>query len=127
MLFRHLVDPDLPIRQVAKKYSIDEKSFIETEVDQWLKQGLIRKSHSSWRSQVEVVKDPQKWHFKVNYSQTINKRFSNGIVEMTNIKQNLEKLKNYKFFARLNFQEWYHLVKLHPEDIEFTAFQAANR
>ena len=66
MLFWHLVDPVLPIRQVAKKYSIDEKSFIATEVDRLLKEGLIRKSHSSWRSQVEVVKDPQRWHFKVN-------------------------------------------------------------
>ena len=48
MLCRHLVGPNLPIKLDGKKYSVDEKFFIAAEVDRMLKQGLIRKSHSSW-------------------------------------------------------------------------------
>ena len=105
MLCRHLVGPNLPIKLDGKKYSVDEKFFIATEVDRMLKQGLIRKSHSSWRSQVEVVKSPQNWQFKVNYSQTINKRFSNGIVEMTRIQQSLEKLKPLNSWLDSTFRD----------------------
>ena len=33
-------------------------------------------------------------------------------------------LKNYKYFARLDFWKWNQIIKLHPDDVERTAFEA---
>ena len=59
MLFKHLVDPNLPIKQNAKKYSVEEKNFIAAEVDRLLKHGLIRKSHRCWRRSEEHTSELQ--------------------------------------------------------------------
>ena len=91
ILFRNLTRPNEPIKQASKRFSLDEKSFIKKEVAQLLKKGIIRKSHSSWRSQIEVTKNPLSWKLRVNYAQTVNKRFQDGVVEMKGIDQTLDR------------------------------------
>ena len=92
MICGYIVDPNQPIKQGGKRHSSDEKGFISTEIKRMLKQGIIRKSHSSWRSQVEVIKGQQNWEFKINYAQTINKRFSKGIMKSEGAFKSLKKL-----------------------------------
>ena len=103
----NMSQPDVSIRQMSKRFSLDEQVFIKSEVARLLDGGIIRKSYSSWRSQVEVIKNPFDWKLAINYSQTINKRFQDGVVDMDGIDKTLEGLKNYKFFARLNFRDWH--------------------
>ena len=33
----------------------------------------------------------------------------------------------FRSFTQFDFREWYHLIRLHPADVEFTAFQADNQ
>ena len=45
-----------PIKLPSRKYSIEERKFIALEVVSLLKDGIIMKSKSPWRSQLAVVK-----------------------------------------------------------------------
>jgi len=123
-LFYGMQNPHKPIKQLSKRFSTDEQAFIKTEVDRLLKAGKIRKSFSAWRSQVEVIKGQDKWEMAINYTQTVNKRFQDDIIKMDGIDETVEGLKNYKYFARINFRDWHHIIQLHPDDIDKTAFEA---
>ena len=101
----NMSQPDVSIRQMSKRFSLDEQVFIKSEVARLLDGGIIRKRYSSWRSHVEVIKNPFNWKLAINYSQTINKRFHDGVVDMDGIDKTLDGFKNYKFIARLNFRD----------------------
>ena len=105
---------------------MEEQEFIRLKIKRLLDIGQIRKSYSTWRSQIEVVKDQGKWKMLVNYTQTVNKQIQDGVIGMEGFEESINKLKDYKFYARVNFKDWHHLVRIHLEDIEKTAFEANN-
>ena len=45
---------------------------------------------------------------------------------MEGFSKSINKLKGYKFYARLEFKDYHHLIQIHPEDVEKTAFEANN-
>ena len=45
---------------------------------------------------------------------------------MNGINETIEGLKNYKYFARIDFRKWHRIIQLHPDDVERTTFEADN-
>ena len=63
-----------PVRMPSRKYSKDERNFIEKEIKRLLQDDIIEESISPWRSQIVVVKQKEnKWRLCIDYSQTVNK------------------------------------------------------
>ena len=56
-LFENLSPDCKPVAAKSRRYSRDDRKFIDSEVRRLLKEGIIEPSTSSWRSQVVVVKD----------------------------------------------------------------------
>ena len=61
-LFLGMKDSDLPIKSPSRLYKPEEWTFIESEINKLLSQGIIRKSRSPWKSQLVIVKRTPKWH-----------------------------------------------------------------
>ena len=57
-LFNNLTSNCKPIATKSRRHSKHDLNFIETEAQNWLKNGVTRPSSSPWRSQVVLVKDP---------------------------------------------------------------------
>jgi hypothetical protein len=83
-----------------------------------LAQGIIRVTASPFSSPVLLVKKTYgSWCFCVDYRALNNKivkdKFSILIVD---------ELRGARFFTKINIQSGYHQVRMHPDNIEKTAF-----
>jgi len=73
-LFEHLVSECKPIAAPSRKYRKDDRTFISSEVNRMLAEGIIEPSSSPWRAQVVVTKNERhKKRLVIDYSQTINR------------------------------------------------------
>ena len=70
-----VLSPDCkPIAAKSRRYSSHDRKFVQQEIERLLKEDIIERSNSSWRSQVVVTKDEhRKKRLVIDYSQTINK------------------------------------------------------
>ena len=72
-LFKNLTADFTAIATKSRKYSMFDRSFIESEVQRLLNEGIIEPSESPWRAQVVITTNERhKKHIVIDYSQTIN-------------------------------------------------------
>ena len=70
-LFPAIIRSTTPIKIPSRKYSKEQKKFIEKEIEQLPKDDIIEESFSPWRSKVE--KEKGKWRLCVDYLQSVNR------------------------------------------------------
>ena len=117
-----------PVATKSRKFSSQDFAFIKQEVEKLLKDGIIEESHSPWRAQVLVVRDPNhKVRMVVDYSRTVNRYTSLDAYPMKNIDALVQLMAKYSVYSSFDLTHAYYQVLLHPEDKEFTAFQAGSK
>ena len=124
-LFANLSADCHPIAAKSRRYSADDRKFIEMETKHMLSEGIIEPSNSPWRAQVVVVKDcARKPRLAIDYSETINKFTLLGGYPLPRIDDTVNKIAQYRVFSTIDLKCAYHQVPIRCEDKSYTAFEA---
>ena len=127
-LFENLRPNCRPIAVKSRRYNHTDKKFIDQEIQQMLKDGIIRHSTSPWRAQIVVVRDDENPHRRkrlcVDFSQTINQYNDLDAYPLPRIDDMVNELAEHKLFSTFDLKSAYHQVEIRSEDRIYTAFEA---
>jgi len=125
-LFSNLTADCHPVATKSRRYSFDDRKFIDQETQRLLKEGIIEPSNSPWRAQVVVTKDENhRKRLAVDYCQTINRfTFLDGY-PLPRIDDLVNKIAQYRVFSSIDLRSAYHQIPIKPEDKPYTAFEAS--
>ena len=71
-LFANLLPNCKPIATKPRRFGLQDREYIQSEVNRLLAEGIIEVSTSPWRAQIVVDKSTGKQRLCVDYSQTVN-------------------------------------------------------
>ena len=124
-LFEHMTPDCKPIAAKSRKYSNADRKFIDNQVTQLLKDGIIEASKSPWRAQLVIAKsENHKKRMCVDYSQTVNKFTHLDAYPLPNMRSVVNNVAQYKWYSKLDLRSAYHQIGLVPEERKYTAFEA---
>lgn len=124
-LFANLTDDCHPIATKSRRYSEEDRKFIDLEVGKLLKEGIIENSNSPWRAQVLVARsENHKKRLVIDYSATINKFTLLDAYPLPKISDLVNTIAQYKVFSTVDLKSAYHQVRIRESDKKFTAFEA---
>ena len=105
-------------RRIPPKWEVE----IERQLEQMVKNGVCRPSHSPWASNVVLIqKRDGSWRFAIDY------RLLNGVTKkdaynLPNIQSVLDKLGGSRCFSFMDIASAYWCVPVRSQDVEKTAF-----
>jgi hypothetical protein len=119
----HLLPDTAPVAVRPYRYPQLQKDELEAQCAAMLQQGIIRASTSAFSAPVLLLKKhDDSWRFCVDYralnARTVKDKFPIPVVE-----ELLDELHHARFFTKLDLRSGYHQVRVHPDDIEKTAFR----
>ncbi|KAJ8887236.1 hypothetical protein PR048_013451 [Dryococelus australis] len=127
-LFTHLSLNCKTISIKSRRYSTSDLQFIDSEVQNLLKEGIIEKSVSPWRAQVIVViSENHRRRMSVDYSQTINRYTELDAFPLPRIDDIVNKVVSYKICSRIDLCSAYYQVPFREEDKLYTVFETSGQ
>ncbi|XP_038652364.1 uncharacterized protein LOC119965671 [Scyliorhinus canicula] len=126
-LFANLTPDCKPVATRSRRYSAQDRSFIRSEVQRLLTEGVIEASNSPWRAQVLVVRTGEKNRMVIDYSQTINRFTQLDAYPLPRISTMVNEIATYKVFSTVDLKSAYHQLPIRASDRLYTAFEADGR
>jgi hypothetical protein len=111
---------DPPIAAV-RRMSPSQAGFAKEEVARLLKEGIIRKSLSPYRSAVCMAKKGESWRMCVDYVE-MNKTLEGMSFPLPNIRDILDQMAGKRFFGKLDLRSGYHQFPMDEKSRRYTAF-----
>lgn len=113
---------DIPVYQRARRLSPIEKEELNKQIKQWLKDKIIRPSHSDYAVPVVIVpkKDGTK-RICVDY-RPLNKKTVRDRFPIPNIDEQIDMLEGMTIFTTLDLANGYFHVPMEKESIKYTSF-----
>ena len=97
----------------SRRHNAEDEKFIEKEIQELLKSGIIEEANTPWRAQVLVARnDRHKPRVVIDYSQTINRFTQLDAYPLPRIEDQVAELSKCKFFSTLDLKSAYHQVPL---------------
>ena len=127
-LFSGLKPNCKPIAVKSRRYSQNDRKFIELEIQRMLKEDIIEPSTSPWRAQVLVtVNDRHKKRMVIDYSQTINQYTQLDAYPLPRIDDQINELAKYSAFSTIDLKEAYHQIPIRSDERQYFSFEAAGK
>lgn len=123
-LFENLLPNCKPIATPSRRFSKEDQTFISSEVDRLLLEGVIEESNSPWRAQIVIVKSTGKKRLCIDYSQTINLYTELDAYPLPRIDIIVNQLAKYSVFSTFDLKSAYHQIAIKSSDKKYTAFEA---
>ena len=121
-------DPTAPPSYV-RQYKIPLASYepVKESIETMLDQGIIRYCNSTHNSPLwPVLKPNKKWRITIDYRE-LNKRTALSRWPMTQLEQELPKVRDATVFSTIDLASGFWTVGVHPDDQHKLAFTFANR
>lgn len=125
-----LTKHDMPIYSKLYRYPEVHKAEVNSQIEDMLKQNIIRHSNSPYNSPIWIVpkkldsSNKQNWRIVIDYRKlndvTIEDRFP-----MPNIDDIFDKLGKCQYFSTLDLAKGFYQIEVNAEDIPKTAFSTA--
>lgn len=113
---------EIPVHRPPYRVSPKQLEIINTQVDEMLKNGVIRESKSAYASPVVLVQKPDHtWRFCIDYRK-LNKKVITDSYPLPIIEDIVIYLSGAKFFADLDLNSGYWQQRLSEKDKHKTAF-----
>lgn len=122
---------NIPIYSKLYRYPEIHRSEVERQIQDMLKQNIIKHSNSPYNSPIWVVpkkidnSQQQKWRIVVDYrklnEQTVDDRFP-----MPNIDDLFDKIGKCTYFSSIDLAKGFHQIEVLPRDRPKTAFSTSN-
>ena len=115
----------VPIKSPTRYRTPEDKLFIQTEIAKLLKDGVIVKSKSPWRSQVVVAKcSSGTKRLVIDYASTVNRFTELDGYPIPLLADVLQQVHGSHVFSKLDMRSAYHQVPIRYKDQAITAFEA---
>ena len=116
---------EAPVTSKLYRYSHSFKEIVNKEINNLLKQDIIKPSISAWNSPVVPKKidatGEKKYRLVIDYRK-LNEQTIGDAYPIPNITDILDQLGHSKYFTKLDLASGYHQIEMHPRDTEKTAF-----
>jgi len=122
---------EIPIYSKLYRYPEVHRREVHEQIDEMLKQGIIRCSDSPYSAPIWVVpkkqdtSGKQKWRIVVDYRKLNNVTIDDKY-PIPNIDDILDKLGRAMYFTTLDLAKGFHQIEVAEEDIKKTAFSTDN-
>ena len=111
-----MTDDCRPIASKSRRYSFDDRKFIENETQRLLREGIIEPSNSPWRAQIVVTKDDNhKKRLAIDYSQMVNRFTQLDGYPLPRVDDTVNKIAQYRVFSTIDLRSAYHQVPIRNE------------
>ena len=111
-----------PIRQPLRRLPEKLKRIVDEEINEMLKNDIIRPSNSPWSSPVVMVRKPDgSWRFCIDFRR-LNSVTHKDAFPLPRIDATLDTLANVKYFSSLDLASGYWQVEVQEDDKQKTAF-----
>ncbi|GKC64942.1 retrotransposon-related protein [Tanacetum coccineum] len=102
----------IPINSMPYRHTPTQKDAIEVMVNELLKTGVI----------TGVKKKDETWRMCIDYRRLNNATIKDKL-PIPVIKELIDELQGSQYFTKLDLRSGYHQIRMHPEDVEKTAFK----
>lgn len=123
-IIKHRIDTGgaHPIKQPTRRVPVHMREEVETQIDDMLKNGIIRPSTSPWASGIVLVKKKDgTQRFCIDYRQLNNVTIKDAY-PLPRIDESLDQLAGSSWFSCLDLCSGYWQVEVEEEDKPMTAF-----
>lgn len=119
-----------PVAIQSRKYSTENRNFIEQEIRKLLSEGIIEENRSPWLAQiVDTRNEKHKKQKGYWYPQTINRFTLLDAYSLTRMDELLRKASRYEVpvLNMVDLCSAYHQIPILSEDKPYAAFEACGR
>lgn len=122
---------EMPIYTKTYRYPFIHRAEIQKQIEEMIKNNVIRPSDSPWSSPVWIVgkkadaSKQQKWRMVIDYRK-LNEKTLGEKYPLPNITDILDKLGKASYFSVLDLASGFHQIEMHPNSISKTAFTVDN-